>query len=194
MLSLAEAKTSARCKAKALRSQIHRTKSSECSIKISEHLEKFLISRKELKIVAVYMPIQTEIDIRPVFVKIRALKRVLCLPVIVSDNKPLNFKVWIESAKLVKGKFNVLVPLTENFVEPDLILCPMLSFDTKGYRLGYGGGFYDRSIAHLTKKKSVFVLGCAYSEQLSSEKLPCGQYDKPLNAVATENGLDYFTL
>ena len=77
MLSLAEAKTNARCKAKALRSQIHRTKSSECSIKISRHLEDFLISREEFKIVAVYMPIQTEIDIRPVFVKIRALKRTL---------------------------------------------------------------------------------------------------------------------
>ena len=192
MSSLIKDKVRARDKAKALRFQVHLSKSAEASIKISEHIEDFLISRKEWKIVAVYMPIQTEIDISPVILRIRALERIVCLPVIVARNEPLNFKVWSNHTKLVKGQFNVLEPLTGGIVEPDLILCPMLSFDSIGYRLGYGGGFYDRTIAYLNKKKKVFALGCAYSEQLSLERLPCGQHDKPLNAVATENGLTHF--
>ena len=194
MFSLTRSKANARQKAKALRSCVFKKKGFECSIKISEHLERFLISRREYKIVAVYMPIRTEIDILPFVEKMRALNRILCLPVIISDNKPLNFKVWANSAQLVEGKFKVLVPLSGETVEPDLILCPMLSFDSRGYRLGYGGGFYDRTITYLSKKKSIYALGCAFSEQLSLERLPIGKYDKPLNAVATENGLTYFGL
>ena len=85
-----------------------------------------------------------------------------------------------------------MVPESSKNVEPDLILCPMLSFDIRGHRLGYGGGFYDRTIAQLTKKKALYTLGCAYSEQASTKFLPIGKYDKPLDAVATENGLIFF--
>jgi 5-formyltetrahydrofolate cyclo-ligase len=68
----------------------------------------------------------------------------------------------------------------------------MLSFDSEGFRLGYGGGFYDRTIDYLSKKKSIITVGCGYSQQLSLEPLPKGGYDKSLDAVVTESGLTFF--
>jgi len=190
-LSLIELKASARAKAKDLRCKVHSRISDGASKKISFYIEEFIKGRNEFKVIAVYMPIQSEIDIRPVLSKIRKLGKILCLPVITARKKPLTFQVWNENSKLIEGKFRVLVPESGNNIEPDLILCPMLSFDIRGHRLGYGGGFYDRTIAQL-KKKVLYTLGCAYSEQVSTKNLPVGKYDKPLDAVATENGLIFF--
>jgi len=191
-LSLSDIKSIARANAKELRYKVHSRISDEASLKISNYIEEFINDQKEFKVIAVYMAIQSEINIRPVFSRIRKLGRILCLPVIIAKNKPLKFKVWNENSKLVRGEFRVLVPESSKIIEPDLILCPMLSFDIRGYRLGYGGGFYDRTIDHLTKKKFVYTLGCAYSDQVSTKNLPIGKYDKTLDAVATENGLIFF--
>ena len=192
VLSLNQIKTVARSKASELRFHIHRQIGCEASQKISTHIEKFLVARKDFKVIAAYMPIKTEIDITSVVPKIRELGKILCLPVIISNNEPLAFKVWNENSQLIEGKLRVVVPVTDEILEPDVVLCPMLSFDVNGYRLGYGGGFYDRTIESLKKKKRVFTLGCAYSQQLVSNKLPVGKYDKPVDAIVTENGLTYF--
>ena len=191
-MSLTDIKSAARAKAKELRQKVHRRISNKASYKISSYIEEFMNDREEFKVIAVYMPIQSEIDIRPVVSKMRKLGKTLCLPVVVSNNKPLIFKVWNENSKLFEGKFRVLVPESSKIVEPDLVLCPMLSFDIRGYRLGYGGGFYDRTFYNLAKKKVFYSLGCAYSEQASKTDLPIGKYDKPLDAIATENGLIFF--
>ena len=172
-------------KAKAERFEIHQSKNSHASDEICRYIEKFIISREEFKIIATYMPIQTEIDVRPVMSSIRALKRSLCLPVITSEKKPLDFKVWNETTKLIEGKFKVLIPLSDQIVEPDLILCPMLSFDSRGYRLGYGGGFYDRYIEKIEKIKKVVKIGLAFSCQ-KIKNIPLNQYDKKLDFIVTE--------
>ena len=182
----------ARINAKKVRLLAHERIAFRASNQISRHIENFVTERKELKVIGVYMPIQTEIDIRPSFSKIRALGRVLCLPTIVSDKQPLKFLIWNEASQLVEGKFKVLVPESNEVSYPDLIICPMLCVDSRGYRLGYGGGFYDRTIDHLNKTKSLFILGCAYSEQMASENLPIQETDKPLHALATENGITFF--
>ena len=191
---LANFKTAARKKAKTVRAKAHREMGYVASQAVCSHINNFVINEKNFKVIAVYMPIQTEIDILPVIPRIRELGKILCLPNIISDNEPLDFLAWNENSKLVKGKFGVMVPETDKIVDPDLILCPMLSFDARGYRLGYGGGFYDRTIHHLASQKSIFTLGCAFSEQISLGALPIGKYDKPLNAVVTENGVTFFDI
>ena len=192
-MSLDKLKNAFRKKAKLSRSCIHERIGSVASHKISRYIEDFLLTRTDLEVVAAYFPIQSEIDIRPIIPKIRKLGRILCLPVVTVKDQPLKFVVWNENIELMEGRFRVLVPASGEIIEPDLILCPMLSFDSRGYRLGYGGGFYDRTIDYLTRKKHIFSLGCAYSQQTSSKFLPIGDYDKPLDAVATENGITFFS-
>ena len=171
---------------------IHKKIGYEASLKISFFIERFLIEHTKLKVIAVYMPINTELDLQPTIIKLRRLGKKICLPLIISPNSPLKFKVWSEATKLVAGKFNVLVPVSGEIIEPDLILCPLLSFDSKGFRLGYGGGFYDRTITYFSERKSLFTIGCGYSQQLSQECLPKDEYDKSLDAVVTEIGITFF--
>ena len=191
-MSLAEIKTVARKEAKLNRRIIHNKIGYQSSQKVSVYIERFLREHKNLNIIAVYMPINTELDLRPTIIKLRKLGKKICLPVIFSNNSPLQFKVCSEVTKLVTGKFNVLIPVSGEIIDPDLILCPMLSFDSRGFRLGYGGGFYDRTIDHLSKKKSIFTMGCGYAQQLSLKNVPKGEYDKSLDAVATESGITFF--
>ena len=191
-MSLAEIKTVLRKKAKLNRNIIHDKIGYESSQKVSIYIERFLREHTNLKVIAAYMPINTELDLAPTIIKLRTLDKKICLPVIHSKDNPLQFKVWNEVTKLVAGEFNVLVPVSEETIEPDLILCPMLSFDSRGLRLGYGGGFYDRTIDYLSKQKTIFTMGCGYSQQLSQTFLPKGEYDKSLDAVVTESGITFF--
>ena len=181
-----------RKKAKINRNIIHNKIGYESSQKVSIYIEKFLQENTNLNVVAAYMPINTELDLGPTIIKMRRLEKKICLPVIHLKDSPLQFKVWNEVTKLVAGEFNVLVPVSEEIIEPDLILCPLLSFDSKGFRLGYGGGFYDRTIDYLSKRKAILTMGCGYSQQLSQKCLPKGEYDKALDAVATERGITFF--
>jgi 5-formyltetrahydrofolate cyclo-ligase len=191
-LTLTKLKIAARKEAKLHRRNIHEKIGYEASKKVSSYIENFLQEHKHLKVVAAYMPINSELDLGPTLTKIRALEKKICLPLILSQNAPLQFKVWEHGAKLVVGEFNVLVPVSEEILEPDLILCPMLRFDPDGFRLGYGGGFYDRTIDHLSKRKSIFTMGCGYSQQLSQKCLPKGDHDKSLDSVVTEHGITFF--
>ena len=192
ILSLTALKTVARKQAKIQRQIIHDKIGYDASQKVSVHIERFLLKHTKLSVIAVYMPIKTELDLGPAIMKLRRLGKKICLPIIISEDNPLQFKVWNEGSKLVTGKFNVLIPVSEETIEPDLILCPMLSFDSNGFRLGYGGGFYDRTIDYLSKRKSILTMGCGYSEQLSQKFLPKGAYDKSLDTVVTERGITFF--
>ena len=179
-------------KAKLNRKNIHDKIGYESSQKVSVYIERFLQEHTNLNVIAVYMPINTELNLGPTIIKLRILEKKICLPVIHSKESPLQFKVWNEVTRLVAGEFNVLVPVSEEIIEPDLILCPMLSFDSKGFRLGYGGGFYDRTIDYFSNRKTIFTMGCGYSQQISQKFLPKGEYDKSLDAVVTENGITFF--
>ena len=191
-MPLAEKKAVLRKKAKLDRNIIHDKFAYQSSQKVSVYIERFLQEHTNLKVIAAYMPINSELDLGPTIIKLRILEKKICLPVIHSKDSPLQFKVWNEVTKLVAGEFNVLVPVSGEIIEPDLILCPMLSFDLRGFRLGYGGGFYDRTIDYFSKRKTIFTMGCGYSQQLSQKLLPKGEYDKSLDAVVTENGITFF--
>ena len=191
-MSLAEIKIVARKEAKINRRSIHEKIGFKASQQVSANIESFLRNHTKLNVIAAYMPINSELDLGPTIINLRALSKKICLPMVISQNSPLQFKVWNQGAKLVNGEFNVLLPVSGEIVEPDLILCPMLSFDAEGFRLGYGGGFYDRTIDYLSKRKSIFTMGCGYSQQLSVKPIPKGKYDKSLDAAVTESGITLF--
>jgi len=139
-------------------------------------------------IVSLYDPIRTEIDPRPAIAG--AVGRVRCaLPVIAGKGLPLVFREWWPGAAMETGPFGVAVPAAGGLLVPEVLVVPMLAFDAHGYRLGYGGGFYDRTLAALRARGGrVRAIGFAYAAQRVAE-LPVDATDEPLDAVVTEAGL-----
>ena len=109
-----------------------------------------------------------------------------CLPVVIAAEQPLVFRAWSPGEELVPGLWDIPIPL-ESAPElvPDVLLVPMLAFDARGYRLGYGGGFYDRTLQKLRAQKTIVAIGVAYAAQMVDE-VPRNAHDAPLDFVMTE--------
>jgi 5-formyltetrahydrofolate cyclo-ligase len=135
-------------------------------------------------IVAGFLPIGEEIDLRPLLHALHERGHPVALPVTPKRGQKLTFRLWVPGGELVAERFGTLRPTGPEAV-PDFLLVPLLAFDAKGGRLGYGAGFYDRTLPTLPNR---FRLGCAYAAQQVDE-VPVGPYDIPLDAVATENGI-----
>ena len=106
---------------------------------------------------------------------------------------PLVFHVPVKGEHMLRSAFNVPEPRPDWPVStPEILLVPMLAFNAEGYRLGYGGGFYDRTLAALRAEKKVRTIGIAFSGQEVAE-LPREAYDQPIDGVLTEKGLRLFT-
>lgn len=142
------------------------------------------------QIVAGYMPIGSEASPLGAMSKLHARGISIAVPVVVAKAQPLEFHRWEPDAHMQEGAFGVLEPQESAKVIPDIVITPLLAFDAQGYRLGYGGGFYDRTIAKL-KANGTRFLGFAYSEQ-ELMLIPRDQYDQPLEAVITEKGVMQF--
>jgi 5,10-methenyltetrahydrofolate synthetase len=84
----------------------------------------------------------------------------IALPVVIEKGKPLEFRLWSPGEPLERGVWNILVPLRRNVVSPDVVIAPVVGYDAENYRLGYGGGFFDRTLAAAPKKP--FVIGVGY--------------------------------
>jgi len=110
----------------------------------------------------------------------------LALPVVAAKRSPLVFRLWRAGDPLIVHVFGMHEPArSAPEVTPDVLLVPLLAFDARGNRLGYGGGFYDRSLAKLRALAHVTAIGFAYEGQ-SVDAVPRAEYDQPLDAVATE--------
>ena len=135
-------------------------------------------------IVSGFWPIGDEIDLRPLLHRLHERGNRVALPVTPRRGEALTFAGWRPGDVMVAERFGTLRPVGEILV-PDMLLIPLLAFDAKGGRLGYGGGFYDRTLAALPNR---FRLGCAFAVQ-QVDAVPIGPYDIRLDAVATENGI-----
>lgn len=112
----------------------------------------------------------------------------LCLPVMEGKGKPLVFRAWAPGDEMGKVQWGIAEPLPDKPVlEPDVVLVPLLAFDSAGYRLGYGGGFYDRTLDRLRAIKPVIAVGIAYDE-LKVDAVPHQSYDERLDWVLTPSG------
>lgn len=139
--------------------------------------------------VSAFLPIGSEIDTLPTMRALADMGHVTALPVVMGKGQPLIFRKWFVGEKLVPAAFGTSEPQpSEPEIIPDVILAPMLAFDSDGYRLGYGGGFYDRTIEKLEQAGPVTTIGIAFSAQ-RVDTVPRGPHDKPLQWIATESGL-----
>jgi 5-formyltetrahydrofolate cyclo-ligase len=136
------------------------------------------------EVVSGFWPIGQEIDIRPLLVALHERGHPIVLPETPRRGNPLIFRLWRPGAVMVAERFGTLRPEGE-VRQPDFLLVPLLAFDRRGYRIGYGAGYYDRTLAALPGR---FRLGVAYAAQQLDE-VPAGPYDERLDAVATERGV-----
>lgn len=143
---------------------------------------------RDMRVVAGYLPMRTEIDPRPAMLALLGMRYDVCVPVIEGAGRPLRFRAWTPRARLERGAFGVSHPVEGDWVEPDVILAPLLAFDADGWRLGYGGGYYDRTLAALRSERPLMALGLAFAGQ-QVDAVPRGPEDQRLDAVVTEAGL-----
>ena len=136
-------------------------------------------------IVSGFWPMGPEIDIRPLLLALHARGQPLCLPVTPKRGQPLHFRRWAPGDALGHGPMGTRQPVQGAEVTPDWLLVPLLAFDRAGRRLGYGGGYYDRTLAALPR---AFAIGVAYAAQ-EMQGVPAGPNDVRLEHVATETGV-----
>ena len=143
-------------------------------------------------VVAGYWPFREEADPRPLMQVLAAKGHPLGLPRIARRTAPLEFRRWIEGDPMRKNFYEIAEPLAgAEIVKPSILLLPMLAFDAAGYRLGYGGGYYDRTLKKLRAERKVVAIGIAYAGQ-EVPGLPRREHDEPLDAIVTEKGFRKF--
>ncbi|MCC3862177.1 5-formyltetrahydrofolate cyclo-ligase [Pseudemcibacter aquimaris] len=139
----------------------------------------------EVKTVAGYVPIQDELDLMVTLKALHTARFPIALPGIVGDDKPLEFRSWDMRSELKDGPFGTKES-AEDVVTPEVILVPLLAFDENGGRLGYGGGFYDRTLSKLRAENAdLIAVGIAYEGQ-KIDQVPMDDYDQRLDMIVTE--------
>ena len=136
------------------------------------------------KIVGGYFPVNSEIDILVFLKKLEQNGKQICLPVIKSNNK-MDFYTWSFKDLLKLNKFGIPEPEKNKKVIPDIMLVPLVAFDKRLYRIGYGGGYYDRYFEKFEGKKKILKIGIAHTCQKIS-KVPINKFDKKLDIIITE--------
>jgi 5-formyltetrahydrofolate cyclo-ligase len=159
----------------------------EQAARIAENLDSVL---KDIagKTVSSYWPLRGEPNLRNWVVSILARGAEHALPVVAEKNAPLVFRTWRPGEALVKGFWNIPVPEEGRETIPDVTLAPVVGFDRQGYRLGYGGGYFDRTLAALSRRP--FVIGIGY-EQAAIETIHPLPHDIPLDVIVTDVAIRY---
>lgn len=187
-LTMATDKPALRALALDARSKIDPTYAEKAGREVAKQLLSFIPI--EAKHVAGYYAMRGEVNLEETLRLLMERGHVTALPVILADDEPLVFRRWHPGAALEPGRFGTHEPLAmAEPVIPEAVIVPLAAFDKTGHRLGYGAGFYDRTIARLREcKKTVMIIGAAFAAQ-EVEKIPHQPHDQKLDAVVTEKGI-----
>ena len=134
-----------------------------------------------------YMAMRTEINPQPAMEEAAAHGPV-GVPVITGKGQPLTFQTWTPGCEMVPGTFGADIPADGALMTPEILIVPLVAFDRRGGRLGYGGGFYDRTLEMLRAERSTLAIGFAFAAQ-EAEALPLEPTDQPLDMIVTERGI-----
>ena len=142
-----------------------------------------LLAGAEGRVLSGYWPMRGEADPRPA---LAAHAGPVCLPVVEARGRPLRFRRWAPGDPLVSGAYGAMVPAEDaGELAPDVLIVPLLAFDRAGYRLGYGGGFYDRTLQALRATGPRQAIGLAFAAQ-EVAAVPRTATDQPLDLIVTE--------
>jgi 5-formyltetrahydrofolate cyclo-ligase len=137
-------------------------------------------------LVGFYWPIRGEIGLHGLVRRLVEQGARAALPVVVAKGQPLEFRAWRPGAPLERGVWNIPIPATREVVRPTALLVPLVGFDAEGYRLGYGGGYYDRTLAAMSPKPLAIGIGYELGRLLTIHPQP---HDIPMDAIVTEAGV-----
>jgi 5-formyltetrahydrofolate cyclo-ligase len=186
-LPVTEQKKAMRRTAKLARSEAFERLGADAAAAIARHGIAFA-GTPAPAVVSGFLAIGEEIDPTPLMARLASDGYRLALPVMEGKGKPLVFRTWQPGDELAETMWGIREPLpAAEMVEPDIVLGPLLAFDAAGYRLGYGGGFYDRTLARLRALKSIVSIGIAFDEQ-RVDAVPHVDYDERLDWVLTPSG------
>ena len=143
------------------------------------------------KHVAGFAPIGDEIDLWPLLNHLRESGRIIGLPVTHAKPAPLTFRRWTKNCEMACDQYGIQYPIAGEVITPALILVPLLAFTARGDRLGYGGGYYDRTLSQLRGSGELFACGVAYAGQ-EVDLLPTDKHDQCLDGILTEDGFRRF--
>jgi 5-formyltetrahydrofolate cyclo-ligase len=143
-------------------------------------------------VAAIYHPAGAELDPAPLATRLAAAGAVIAAPVVTARDAPLIFRQQTDALSETDLLGMTVPPASAPEVRPDLVIVPLLAFDHSGARLGQGGGYYDRTLAHLRATGPVLVVGLAYAGQ-GLERVPAGAFDQRLDGVLTETAYLDFT-
>ena len=168
------------------RDDIARENGFEAAEKAAKQALDYLMPLDEGTVVALYWPVQNEIDCRLLLSDLERRGVIIALPAVITPDSPLEFRRYSTGDALERGLFNTRHPLPQApRVEPDIMIVPGLAFDADGHRIGYGGGFYDRTIAIYDKVRAI---GFAFSGQII-DYVPRTDHDKILEAIITDDSV-----
>jgi 5-formyltetrahydrofolate cyclo-ligase len=147
-----------------------------------------LMNRYDVSSVGFYWPVAGEFDARGVMTQWLAAdaSRTAALPVVVQPHAPMAFHAWHAQSTMKTGRYRIPVPEHETVVVPELLLIPCVGFDADRFRLGYGGGYYDRTLAAWPDARKPITIGIAF-EAGKCDTLPREAHDMPLDGIVTES-------
>ena len=185
---IAEQKAALRKQMIAQRKTLHQSQSQAAALSLLA--QTFPASpRESFNCISGFHPYGSEIDTRQLLGKLAGEGWTTALPVVVAKDQPLIFRRWLPGELTEMGVMKIAVPLTTQLVvDPDVLLVPLLAFDKAGYRLGYGGGFYDATLAALRTKKKIIAIGVGFGGQEVAQ-VPHEKHDMKLDYVMTELGI-----
>ncbi len=177
-------KTRARTQAKARRQEF--SLSDDVSAAAVELMNHFPTARFRGASIGGIWPLPGEIDLRPLLEALSAQGHALSLPCTPRKGKPLTFRSWSPIDPLKAGPYGTREPYPKQAeVFPALVFVPLLAFTLSGERLGYGGGFYDRTLAAMRMRQDIFACGIAFAAQEAAH-IPTGPHDVPLDGILTD--------
>jgi len=171
------------------RAAIAATYRETAAVAVAGHVETLLCALPA-RVISAYWPLDDELDPRPCLSRLAAAGHVLALPRMRGREAPLAFHRWYPDEPLIEGRFKVMEPSSDApEVEPAVVLAPLLAFDRHGRRLGYGKGFYDRTLAGLrARDPGMLAVGLGLAAQ-EADEVPADDSDERLDAIVTENGV-----
>jgi 5-formyltetrahydrofolate cyclo-ligase len=181
-------KRALRARIKAWRSGLTPAQMAAAADAIARHGLSFLSALPPKIVVSGFAPLTDELRTWPLLRRLAGEGIQLAMPVVQSKGLPLVFRAWAAGDAMDSGVWGIAEPKADKpAVDPDILLMPLLAFDRRGGRLGYGGGFYDRSLQGLRARKAVIAIGLAYDEQ-EVDAVPRLDYDERLDWVLTPSG------
>jgi 5-formyltetrahydrofolate cyclo-ligase len=181
-------KDALRARIKAWRAGLSAQAKAQAAEAVARHGLAFLTSPPQGAIVSGFASLADEFRAWPLLRRLHAEGYRLALPVMQGKGKPLVFRAWTPGDAMDSGVWGIAEPKADKAtLEPDILIVPLLAFDRRGWRLGYGGGFYDRTLKGLRVRKAVVAVGLAHDEQ-EVDAVPHLDYDQRLDWVLTPSG------